>query len=101
MQTFYRTGHLLRRDVSRNSTGFCVSLKGRNLFKSFWLDNTGFLDRDTTTQEVVSAIKLDVLFRVAGLAAILREMYERNIQESRDIFHAKVHPANDFIKVEF
>lgn len=92
MQTFYRTNRLLRRDVSRNSTGFCVSLKGQNLFKSFWLDNTGFLDRDTTKQEVVSAIKLNVLFRVAGLAAILHEMYERNIQRVATFFTLRFIP---------
>lgn len=75
--------------------GFCVPLKGRNLFKSFWLDNTDSSERDAATPEVVSAIKLDVVFRIAGLATILREMYERNSRDSRDIFHAAVHPAND------
>lgn len=75
--------------------GFCVLLKGRNLFKSFWLDNTVSSDRNAATPEVVSAIKLDVVFKVAGLATILREMYERNIRDNRDIFHAAVHPANN------
>lgn len=81
--------------------GLLCTIKRTKSFQKLLLDNTNFLDRETATQEVVSAIKLDVVFKAAGLAAILREMYERNVQESHDILHATVHPANDLIKVEF
>jgi len=59
--------------------GFCVPLKGRNLFKSFWSDNADSSNRDAAMPEAAQAdIKLGIIvFRVAGCSQFFpREIFE-------------------------
>jgi len=70
---------------------FCVSLKGRNLFKGSWSDNTDFSDRDAVMPEAASLPPGSISYlMLSGLqlffAKCTGEIFEKVLRQFNELY---------------